>query len=240
MPPLLVPEHLTLNFHGRIVYSSVASSFGHSNTCTWINFRSLPSEIALSGGHWFGALNVWYVFYFVFLCQIPKKQVPNHSDLELWLEVLAINLEFLILLMFIRWCSGWCICASWSDRWAKNRSCNWWAWRIDFDFVFDIQVDGQLKQKGSTNDMIFSIPVLVSYISTIMTLNEGDIILTGNFFTLFESFLSIIFALNRYDWLRWLCPQEDYNAVRMRWIKIGDLAFARLYLLGSRKLILGS
>jgi acylpyruvate hydrolase len=27
--------------------------------------------------------------------------------------------------------------------------------------------------------MIFSIPVLISYISSIMTLNEGDVILTG-------------------------------------------------------------
>lgn len=57
---------------------------------------------------------------------IPKKRVPNLSDLELWLEV-----------------------------------------------------DGKLRQKGSTNDMIFSVPVLISYISTIMTLNEGDVILTG-------------------------------------------------------------
>uniref|UniRef100_A0A6B2LGQ0 Fumarylacetoacetase-like C-terminal domain-containing protein n=1 Tax=Arcella intermedia TaxID=1963864 RepID=A0A6B2LGQ0_9EUKA len=35
------------------------------------------------------------------------------------------------------------------------------------------------RQKGSTSDMIFRIPWLVSYLSNIMTLEEGDLILTG-------------------------------------------------------------
>lgn len=42
-----------------------------------------------------------------------------------------------------------------------------------------LQVDGEIRQKGSTRDMIFKIPYLVSYISCIMTLAEGDVILTG-------------------------------------------------------------
>ncbi|XP_066383323.1 probable acylpyruvase FAHD2, mitochondrial isoform X1 [Miscanthus floridulus] len=42
-----------------------------------------------------------------------------------------------------------------------------------------IQVDDELRQKGSTRDMIFKIPFLISYISSIMTLMEGDVILTG-------------------------------------------------------------
>lgn len=40
-------------------------------------------------------------------------------------------------------------------------------------------VNGRVVQKGNTKDMIFDIPYLVSYISTAMTLNEGDMILTG-------------------------------------------------------------
>ncbi len=48
-----------------------------------------------------------------------------------------------------------------------------------FSTQLDWQVDGKLRQKGNTKDMIFSIPVLISYISSIMTLNEGDVILTG-------------------------------------------------------------
>ncbi|CAD5183084.1 unnamed protein product [Musa acuminata subsp. malaccensis] len=40
-------------------------------------------------------------------------------------------------------------------------------------------VDDEIKQKGSTKDMIFKLPFLVSHISSIMTLVEGDVILTG-------------------------------------------------------------
>ncbi|XP_065616546.1 probable acylpyruvase FAHD1, mitochondrial isoform X2 [Quercus suber] len=40
-------------------------------------------------------------------------------------------------------------------------------------------VDGEMRQKGSTKDMIFKIPFLISHISSIMTLLEGDVILTG-------------------------------------------------------------
>ncbi|PHU30071.1 Acylpyruvase FAHD1, mitochondrial [Capsicum chinense] len=42
-----------------------------------------------------------------------------------------------------------------------------------------LKVDGELRQKGSTRDMIFKIPYLISYISSIMTLLRGDVILTG-------------------------------------------------------------
>ncbi|KAL6494526.1 Acylpyruvase fahd1, mitochondrial [Orobanche gracilis] len=57
---------------------------------------------------------------------LPKAQVPNPDDLELWLKV-----------------------------------------------------DDEIRQKGSTKDTIFKIPFLISHISSIMTLFEGDVILTG-------------------------------------------------------------
>lgn len=41
------------------------------------------------------------------------------------------------------------------------------------------KVNGQLKQKGNTSDMIFSIAQLISYISQYFTLEIGDLILTG-------------------------------------------------------------
>ncbi|RZC94068.1 hypothetical protein C5167_016365 [Papaver somniferum] len=47
------------------------------------------------------------------------------------------------------------------------------------DLELWLKVDGESRQKGSTKDMIFKIPFLVSYISSIMTLLEGDVILTG-------------------------------------------------------------
>ena len=40
-------------------------------------------------------------------------------------------------------------------------------------------VNGELVQEGSTKDMIFDIPQLIEYLSSFMTLSEGDLIMTG-------------------------------------------------------------
>lgn len=40
-------------------------------------------------------------------------------------------------------------------------------------------VNGELKQEGNTNDLVFDIPFLVEYLSAIMTLEPGDMIFTG-------------------------------------------------------------
>ena len=42
-----------------------------------------------------------------------------------------------------------------------------------------LKVDGDMKQNGSTKDMVFTVPHLISYISRIFTLEAGDVILTG-------------------------------------------------------------
>ncbi len=42
-----------------------------------------------------------------------------------------------------------------------------------------LKVNGEIRQKGSTEDMIFKVPEVISYISKIMTLEPGDIIATG-------------------------------------------------------------
>ena len=42
-----------------------------------------------------------------------------------------------------------------------------------------LRVNGEPKQDGSTGDMIFDVPTLVSYISQFMTLLPGDVISTG-------------------------------------------------------------
>ncbi|KAI0273535.1 hypothetical protein BC834DRAFT_213104 [Gloeopeniophorella convolvens] len=41
------------------------------------------------------------------------------------------------------------------------------------------QINEQIKQNGNTKDMIFRIPRLIQHISSIMTLEEGDLVLTG-------------------------------------------------------------
>ncbi|MGD0355568.1 MAG: fumarylacetoacetate hydrolase family protein [Dehalococcoidia bacterium] len=40
-------------------------------------------------------------------------------------------------------------------------------------------VNGEIKQTGSTSELIFAVPRLVSYISQVMTLMPGDVIATG-------------------------------------------------------------
>jgi acylpyruvate hydrolase len=40
-------------------------------------------------------------------------------------------------------------------------------------------VNGVARQRGSTKDMIFNVPTLLSYISTYFTLEPGDVVLTG-------------------------------------------------------------
>lgn len=44
---------------------------------------------------------------------------------------------------------------------------------------FELKVNGELRQKGFTGDMIFKIEDLVSYISKFITLKKGDLIFTG-------------------------------------------------------------
>ncbi len=42
-----------------------------------------------------------------------------------------------------------------------------------------LKVNGVIRQKGNTSQMIFKIPEIISYISSIMTLEKGDVIATG-------------------------------------------------------------
>ncbi len=59
-------------------------------------------------------------------------------------------------------------------------------WLVDRDDVANpmalklmTRVNGQTTQQGTTADMIFDIATLIEYLSSFMTLNPGDVILTG-------------------------------------------------------------
>jgi 5-oxopent-3-ene-1,2,5-tricarboxylate decarboxylase / 2-hydroxyhepta-2,4-diene-1,7-dioate isomerase len=59
-------------------------------------------------------------------------------------------------------------------------------WRVDAKDIADpmqlslqTTVNGQITQRGNTRDMIFGIPQLIEYFSSFMTLQAGDVILTG-------------------------------------------------------------
>ncbi len=47
------------------------------------------------------------------------------------------------------------------------------------DLAVRCEVDGEVRQDGRTKDLIFDVATLVSYVSHIMTLLPGDVILTG-------------------------------------------------------------
>lgn len=63
-------------------------------------------------------------------------------------------------------------------------------------YAATLQVDGEIRQKGSTADMIFKIPFFISHISSLMTLLEGDVILTGNIIQQSTPFLSFCIYLS--------------------------------------------
>ena len=47
------------------------------------------------------------------------------------------------------------------------------------DAVITTMVNGELRQMGSTRDMVFRVRQLIAYASTVMTLEPGDLLLTG-------------------------------------------------------------
>jgi 2-keto-4-pentenoate hydratase/2-oxohepta-3-ene-1,7-dioic acid hydratase in catechol pathway len=75
-------------------------------------------------------------------------------------------------------------------QWVKGKSCDTFAPIGPFvatpdemgdvhDLKLWLTVNGERKQDGTTRDLVFGVPMLVSYISQFMTLLPGDVISTG-------------------------------------------------------------
>ncbi len=99
----------------------------------------------------------------------------------------------------LNYVAGFCLHNDYSERafqlerggqWVKGKSCDTFApmgpYLVTRDEVADfnnlkmwLKVNGQVMQDNNTDDMIFEVPYLVSYISQFMTLLPGDIISTG-------------------------------------------------------------
>jgi 2-keto-4-pentenoate hydratase/2-oxohepta-3-ene-1,7-dioic acid hydratase in catechol pathway len=47
------------------------------------------------------------------------------------------------------------------------------------DTLITCKVNGELRQMASTREMVFNIPQIIAYVSSIMTLQPGDLIFTG-------------------------------------------------------------
>jgi len=43
----------------------------------------------------------------------------------------------------------------------------------------EVRINGKTQQQGNTSDLIFNVPNIVSFISSVMTLEPGDVIYTG-------------------------------------------------------------
>lgn len=71
----------------------------------------------------------------------------------------------------------------WTRAKGFDSFCPFGPW-IDTDFnisdaLITCKVSGKPRQMASTRDMVFSVPTLVAYISSVMTLEPGDLIFTG-------------------------------------------------------------
>ena len=77
-----------------------------------------------------------------------------------------------------------------SGQWVKGKSCDTFApfgpfvaTRNEMNDISDLKmtlsVNGVMKQNGTTENLIFDVPTLLSYISRFMTLLPGDIVSTG-------------------------------------------------------------
>jgi 2-keto-4-pentenoate hydratase/2-oxohepta-3-ene-1,7-dioic acid hydratase in catechol pathway len=95
--------------------------------------------------------------------------------------------------------AGYAICNDVSERrfqikrngqWMKGKACETFGplgpWLVTTDEMTDphnlkmeLKVNGEVRQKGSTSTMIFSIPYLVAYITQFCVLEPGDIVTTG-------------------------------------------------------------
>jgi 2-keto-4-pentenoate hydratase/2-oxohepta-3-ene-1,7-dioic acid hydratase in catechol pathway len=71
----------------------------------------------------------------------------------------------------------------WTRAKGFDTFCSFGPW-IDTDFdisdaLITCKVSGQPRQLASTRDMVFSVSTLVAFVSSIMTLEPGDILFTG-------------------------------------------------------------
>lgn len=73
------------------------------------------------------------------------------------------------------------------DQWTRAKGfdtfCSFGPW-IDTDFdpadaVITCRVNGQMRQMASSRDMVFNVGTLIAFISSVMTLEPGDLIFTG-------------------------------------------------------------
>lgn len=129
---------------------------------------------------------------------IPRKSVKTDWEVELAV-VMGKKASYIEEKNAMEYVAGFCLHNDYSERefqlerngqWVKGKSCDSFApmgpYLVTRDEINDfnnlpmwLKVNGKTLQNGNTDDMIFQVPALVSYISQFMTLLPGDVISTG-------------------------------------------------------------
>jgi 2,4-diketo-3-deoxy-L-fuconate hydrolase len=129
---------------------------------------------------------------------IPRNSVKTDWEVELAL-VIGKKASYVEEADAMNHVAGYCLHNDVSERefqlerngtWDKGKGCDTFApigpWLVTTDEIADVDnlrlwltVNGRKMQDGTTANLIFKIPFLVSYVSQFMTLLPGDIISTG-------------------------------------------------------------
>jgi 2,4-didehydro-3-deoxy-L-rhamnonate hydrolase len=129
---------------------------------------------------------------------IPKNSVKTDWEVELAV-VIGSKASYVSEADAMKHVAGYCLHNDVSERefqlerggtWDKGKGCDTFAplgpYLVTPDEIKDINnvrlwlsVNGKMMQDGSTSDLIFKVPFLISYLSQFMTLLPGDVISTG-------------------------------------------------------------
>ena len=129
---------------------------------------------------------------------IPKNSTKTDYEVELAV-VIGQRASYVDERDAMNYVAGYCLHNDYSERefqierggqWTKGKSCDTFAPLGPFLATADeipdphnlrlwLKVNGEMRQDSSTSDLIFGIPVLVSYVSQFMSLLPGDVISTG-------------------------------------------------------------
>ncbi len=129
---------------------------------------------------------------------IPKNSIKTDWEVELAF-VIGKKASYVTLESAMDYVAGFCLHNDVSERefqlerggtWDKGKGCDTFApigpWLVTKDEIVDVnnlnlwlKVNGKQMQKANSDNLIFDIPTIISYVSQFMTLLPGDIISTG-------------------------------------------------------------
>jgi 2-keto-4-pentenoate hydratase/2-oxohepta-3-ene-1,7-dioic acid hydratase in catechol pathway len=130
---------------------------------------------------------------------LPRDSVKGDWEVELGI-VIGSRARYVEEADALKYVAGYCVVNDVSEReyqiersggqWDKGKGCDTFGpvgpWMVTADEVSDpqqlglwLELNGKRVQNGSTRTMIFGVAHLVSYISRFVTLEAGDLIITG-------------------------------------------------------------